>query len=175
MVAHPSLLGAWTWRHTPTGGTCAVKWTLGFHLHGLVGVDIKSHQRGDPLPQPVVVQGNAQQDLGCRHAQRQPMPESIRILSGGSFAFISCEGRMITAPVRGTVRKILRDQAARQWKQRRVQGKIARVGPEVHCAALHPRMYTAVPIPVRWQTLALPFDGEVVDLSGFQFRCLRAV
>ena len=75
MEAHPD---RWNLRREVDG---RLVWMvrLGFHLHGLVGVDIKSHQRGDPLPHPVVVQGNAQQDLGCRHAQ--PMPESIPIPS----------------------------------------------------------------------------------------------
>ena len=171
MEAHPD---RWNLRRDLDG---SLVWMvrLGFERHGLVGVDIKSHQHGDLLPHPVVVKGNEQQDMGCRNAQRQPLPENIRLPSGGPFAFIAREGRMLTAPARDTVRKILRDQAARQWKQRRVQGKIAREGTDLFCAVLHPRLYTAVPIPTRWQTLALPQDGEVVDISGFQFRCLRAV
>ena len=94
--------------------------------------------------------------MGCRNAQRQPLPENIRLPSGGQLAFIAREGRMLTAPARDDCAdNPAGPGCSSTWKQRRVQGKIAREGTDLFCAVMHPRLYTAVPIPTRWQTLAL--------------------
>ena len=148
---------------------------VAFDEHGLVGVDVKSHQQGDPCPYPVIIEGNEQQDEGCRQARLRPQPPDIFLPAGSLFAFLVWEGRMITTTTREAVRRQLRLQACQQWKLRRVQGKIARLGPELYRASMHPRHYTQITIPIEWRTLALPQDGDVVDISGFQFRCLRAI
>ena len=164
----------WLQRGTQQGRTVTLC-RVAFCAAGLVGVDIKSHQQQDLKPYPVVAQGNAAQDAGCRRARALHRPEDVFVPTGGLFAFASFQGRAVTSPVREAVRGLLREEAAHQWRNRPVQGKLARLGNAVYLPCLHPRLYTAVRVEPRWRSLALPTDTETVDISGFVHRCLRAI
>ncbi|CAE7770376.1 unnamed protein product [Symbiodinium sp. CCMP2592] len=148
---------------------------LAHDADGLVGVDLKSHQTQDPCPHPVIVAGNASQDAGCRLAAAGAAPPDVLLPAGGTFAFLVREGRMITSPARAAIRKVLRQEAASQWVAKPVQGKAGRMGDLIFRPCLHPLLYSQLGIPSRWHTLRLPQDSGQVDLSGFQFRCLRAI
>ena len=108
------------------------------HEFGFVGVDVKSHQQGEQIPHPAIVQGNEAQDEHCGEARTLRRPADVAIPSGGFFAFLSVEGRMVTSPAATALRRILREQAAGKWASRPVQGKIGRIHSGLCKAALDP-------------------------------------
>ena len=145
-------------------------------LDRVVGVDIKSHQTGTPVPLEAVVAGNVAQDTACDEVRRDARPQDVLIPSGGFFAFAVFSGRMVTGPISGMVRDSLRRQAEVGWRQRVVQGRIASLGGEVVGAALDVRAYTRCRILQRWRPLLLSTDqSRFVDLAAVLYRAIRAV
>ncbi|CAE7490256.1 unnamed protein product [Symbiodinium sp. CCMP2592] len=102
-------------------------------------------------------------------------PADVLIPSGGLFASLCVSGRLVTAPAREAVRAVLRQDATQQWKQRRVQGKLASMSEDIYLPCLQPRLFTNITPDPSWRHLCLPADGESIDLSGFMHRCLRAI
>ncbi len=73
---------------------------------------MKSHQEDDPpCPYQVVVDGNALVDLGCEAARTLPRPADVHMPTGGLFAHIVIEGRMVTGSITTAIRERLRAQA----------------------------------------------------------------
>ena len=142
----------------------------------IVGVDIKSHQVGNPCPYPAIVAGNEAQDEACSEARSRAQPPDVHIPSGGHLAFVAVDGRMVTEPIAIAVRRRLRDQADNSWKRREIQGKVVNMCWYVYTKTLDLRAYTQCTIAPRWQQLALPIDGwRGVDLSKVLYRAIRAV
>ena len=71
--------------------------------HGMVGIDISSHQGPDTRTIPVLVEGNARQDAGCTQARSCALPEDVWWPSGGLAFQLSYQGRAVT-------RKFIRDR-----------------------------------------------------------------
>ena len=69
---------------------------IAFEQDGLVGVDIKSHQEDSAFPYPVIKEGNDAQDLNCSSVITSPKPPDVFLPSGGPFAFLCRDGRMVT-------------------------------------------------------------------------------
>ena len=107
---------------------------IAFEAIGLVGLDIKSHQAGTPVPFPNLVQGNVVQDQGCDAARLSTSPADVRMPSGGPFAWFSDQGYMVTSPIREHVRHKLRSS----WSP-------ATVGSRGSAAHPAPRPLHAVP------------------------------
>ena len=148
---------------------------VALQVPGLVAVDIKSHQTGTSAPFPFLVAGNEAQDNACAAARAQPLPPDVHLPTGGVFAFICLEGRMVTAPAREAIRRLLRTQALQKWQTCAVQGKLARVHLGVYTPCLRLAFYTRVAPDAAWSSLLLPRDGDRVDISGFVHRCIRGI
>ena len=52
---------------------------LAFQEHGLIGVDVKSHQTTTTIPYPAIVQGNEAQDNYCTSVYRNAQPPDIHL------------------------------------------------------------------------------------------------
>ena len=50
---------------------------ISFDQHGLVGVDVKSHQTSTLIPYPVITAGNEEQDTYCKGANVRHSPPDI--------------------------------------------------------------------------------------------------
>ena len=137
-----------------TAGLCEIA----FDSTGLVGVDMKSHQTQPPRPYSIVVKGNEAQDTGCHRARSMPKPADVLIPSGSLFASLCVSGRLVTAPAREAVRAVLRQDATQQLKQRRVQGKLARMSEDIYLPGLQPRLFTNITPDPSWRHLCLPAD-----------------
>ena len=120
---------------------------IAYEHHGLVGVDVKSHQLHTVVPKPVIARGNEHVDAGSEEAKRLPQPDEVWMPTGGFFAFMMVRGRMVTCGARTAVRTTMREQALEEWRLRRVQGKLASACSLVHTACLDARWYTACSIP----------------------------
>ena len=105
-------------------------------MDGLVGVDIKRHQTGEPCPHPVLVRGNESVDAACNLARDRTQPPDVLIPSGGQFAYIVTKGRMVTKRTVEAVRQLMREQAHRRWGERVVQGKLAVVSRHIYTPVL---------------------------------------
>ena len=149
--------------------------SLDYCKHGLVGVNIKSHQRLGAFPHPVVVQGNVVQDAECGAARAAPLPPSVRWPTGGLVAALSVQGWSIVGPPREALRTLLRQEACRQWSSRIVQGKLARCSDHLHPASMDVRWYQACRIPPEWARWQLQRDTETVDLAPMLYRLHRAI
>ena len=148
---------------------------IAFCNYGLVGVDVRSHQSGEPIPMRIIVAGNEAQDQACNAAMSLPRPTPVSLPTGGTFAYISYHGAMVTSSARDAVRDLLRCQALDEWKLRPVQGKVATLTALVYTPALDMHLYTACSLSLSPPVLHLPHDNISVDLSVALFRCLRLV
>lgn len=143
---------------------------------GWVGVDVHSHQSGTAAPYPMVTAGNEAVDALCDTARSLPRPADVAMPSGGCFAFLSFDGRSITAKISCAVRSLLREQALRAWAKRAVQGKIARTAHKLFAPCLDAKMYCRCVIPQRIEALLLPGDDPAaLDLSKVFFRIMRGI
>ena len=112
--------------------------------YGLVGVDVRSHQSGEPIPMRIIVAGNEAQDQACNAAMSLPRPTPVSLPTGGTFAYISYHGAMVTSSARDAVRDLLRCQALDEWKLRPVQGKVATLTALVYTPALDMHLYSCL-------------------------------
>ena len=106
-----------------------------FCQYGLVGVDVKSHQSGVLSPWTSLCLEMRRR--ACAAAKSQPLPDCVRLPSGGPFAFLCYHQAMVTSPTRSAIRGVLRQQALMEWRKCPVQGKIAAAGgskEQVTCA-----------------------------------------
>ena len=113
--AYPAL---WNVSRTVSGDESArCRWLcrLAWSRDGLVGGDVKSHQESTVCPFPVVVQGNEAQDAACNLRRRSPRPPDILMPSGGYFANLVIDGRLVTKSPKNAVRALLRAQCAAAW------------------------------------------------------------
>ena len=159
----------------PASGKLKCHSRIAFEAIGLVGLDIKSHQSGSPLPFPNLVQGNVVQDQGCDAARLSTSPADVRMPSGGPFAWFSDQGYMATSPIREHVRHKLRSSCLHDWCSRPVQGLLPRLAHEVHQPTLDPALYTQCHFSGRWERWMLPSDPLPLDLSAMAYRCHRAI
>lgn len=114
--------------------------------HGMVGVDIKSHQEGMDRPNAASTHGNTFQDQYCDDVRPDAIPRDIRIPAGGAFCYITLDGHMVTKQISVTVRSRLRDEAVQQWRAKPVQGKIANCHRLLYGPTMDIRAYTACTI-----------------------------
>ena len=118
---------------------------ISFHKFGLIGVDVKSHQVNTAYPHPVITQGNDAQDTYCRTANARPRPPDILLPSGGPFAFLCKDGRMVTAIPNKFTRGLLRRQSTALMSTKRTQGKLAKfkglIYPHTHTHTGHSRLH----------------------------------
>ena len=98
---------------------------IAFDRYGLVGVDMKSHQKGTSYPYPAVTQENDAQDTNCNTARMIYHAEDILILSGGAFAFMCKDGRMVTCAPNKFVRNLLRQRSFAERKTKTTQGQLS--------------------------------------------------
>ena len=84
---------------------------MAYEQDGILGVDIKSHQEGAGLPFPAVAAGNEAMDSACTSFYNAPSRDHVFLPSGGLFAFIVLEGRMVTGKATEAIRALLRQQA----------------------------------------------------------------
>ncbi|CAE7343083.1 unnamed protein product [Symbiodinium sp. CCMP2592] len=145
---------------------------IAFAEHGLVGIDVKSHQTDSPIPNSFIVQGNESQDTQCGEACNLPCPADVWWPSGGPAFQLSFEGKAISNPSRAFFRRLLRTEAVAKWKQRTVQGKLASVSG-VFRPGLDIRLFTRFQVPAKWHRWLLPSDTQMVDISAFAYRCVR--
>ena len=111
----------------------------------------------------------------CNAAMSLPRPTPVSLPTGGTFAYISYHGAMVTSSARDAGRDLLRCQALDEWKLRPVQGKVATLTALVYTPALDMHLYTACSLSLSPPVLHLPHDNISVDLSVALFRCLRLV
>ena len=174
-MAYPQL---WNVRAqvTPDGKP---KWLCKTHNHGLnmIGIDIKSHQTQEVLvPNIALVQGNDAQDTACDRARSLPLPEDVKLPTSPTFAYITFEGSMFTSPINISIRRILREQASKLFRARKVQGKSARMEKSICSEAIKIHNYTNCNISERARSLILSTDTCFpLDLSRILFRMLRAI
>lgn len=102
-----------------------------FDDFGLVGLHVKSHQDGVPIPFAVIVQGNEAQDQGCAEARQQRSPCDVWLPTGGFFAHITVAGRMVTQSIPVAVRFCMREQAYTEWTSKPVQGRAAAMSARI--------------------------------------------
>ena len=120
--------------------------------------------------------GSEAQDAFCDAARRMMRPHNVDLPTGGFFAFAVYEGRMVTAHATVAIRRLARAQAAAAWRERPVQGHLARMAQHIYTPALDIRAFTQCRLEQRWATLALPGDtSKYVDLSGNLYRIARAI
>ena len=159
----------------PVSGKLKCHSRIAFEAIGLVGLDIKSHQSGSPVPFPNLVQGNVVQDQGCDAARLSTSPADVRMPSGGPFAWFSDQGYMVTSPIREHVRHKLRSSCLHDWCSRPVQGLLPRLAHEVHQPTLDPALYTQCHSSGRWERWMLPSDPLPLDLSAMAYPYHRAI
>ena len=156
----------------PGGRAC---W-IAYEGPGLIGVDIKSHQVDSAFPCHSIVQGNAAVDDLCAHAATSQGRPDVRIPAGGAFAYVTCRGFRVTAPVSVHIRSLLREQAGRAAASRPVQGKLVRCAAAVYSPALDIKAYTAYEAPAALWHLTLDTDSAGgIDLAGPFYRMQRAI
>ena len=175
-VAHPLAWNVYRLdTQDPTRSRCWCR--IGFVGCGLVGVDVKSHQVGPPCPYPAIVAGNEAQDAFCDSETRAlARPHDVDVPSGGDFAAVTYDGRLITTSIAAAVRRLGRAQAHQAWCERPVQGHVARLASAIYGPAIDIRAYTKCKWERRWTALSLPQDTSPdVDLSGILFRTVRAI
>ncbi|CAE7809936.1 unnamed protein product, partial [Symbiodinium necroappetens] len=113
-ISHPS---AWNVKQESHGRSLTLC-RIAFAEHGLVGVDVKSHQQGVPLPNPFIVQGNVRQDEQCSAACHLPCPSDVWWPSGGPAFQLSHLGKAVSVPCRDFLRNLLRAEATAKWQMR---------------------------------------------------------
>ena len=173
-VAHPD---AWNAKTSVVLGDTP-KWMskIAFEKDGLVGVDIKSHQVNTAIPYPVIKEGNDAQDANCLSVSTSPIPPDICLPSGGPFAFLCRDGRMVTRTPHAFVRSLLRAQSSWEMAVMPTQGFPAPLKGTLYPHSLDIRMYTSCPIPPHFDGVLLPSDhADSVDLSSILFRMHRSV
>ena len=79
-----------------------------------MGVDVRSHQDGPPIPFSAVVQGNEAVDSLCDMARALRCPSDVHIPTGGQMAFFTFGGRMVTQPCKKLIRSLLRHSRLRK-------------------------------------------------------------
>ena len=126
--------------------------------HGMVGIDISSHQGPDTRTIPVLVEGNARQDAGCTQA----LPEDVWWPSGGLAFQLSYQGRAVT------------QEALSKWRRRTVQGKCSST-PDIFTPGLDIRLFTTNCVTAEWRAWTLENDTPHTDISPFAYRCIRAI
>ena len=91
-----------------------LKWMskIPFERHGLIGVDVKSHQTKTIISYPTITKGNDIHDRNCEDVKYWPKIADIKIPNGGSLVYPRREGCMVTGPTNNCIRSLL--------KQRRV-------------------------------------------------------
>ena len=159
----------------PVDGHQRVFSRIAFAEDGVVGVDIRSHQADTSLPFPVLTQDNEAQDAGCSAQSRSTAPPDVRLPTGGSFAWVDLDGRMVTGPIRQCVRQVQRGQSEAAWSERLVQGLLPRVANHIFAPSLDPSLHTQCTFPPAWLRWALPADSLPIDLSAVSFRLHRAI
>ena len=142
--------------------------------HGLVAVDIKSHQSDLPIPYATIVAGNEQQDVGCTAARSHPLPCDVWWPTGGLAFQLSSQAKIVTSPSRQFFRLRLRSEALSKWKARTVQGKLG-YATHIFQPGLDLRLFRNCRVPERWQNCTLDGDASSIDLSAFAYRCIRAI
>ena len=77
-----------------------LKWMskIAFTKFGLVGVDVKSHQKKIALPYPAITTGNDKQDRNCEDARLLRAPSAIKIQSGGLLHICAKMGTWLLGP-----------------------------------------------------------------------------
>ena len=154
------------------------KWMskIAFENHGLVGLDVKSHQEDTSYPYPVITEGNDAQDRYCCSVNANPKPPDVWLLSCGPFAFLCKDGRMVTRTPSLFVRGLLRSQSSAAMATKSTQGYLATLRGSLYPHTLDVRIYTSCSIPTQLSNLILPSDkADKVHLSSIMFRMQRAV
>ena len=82
-----------------------------FNQYGLTGVDVQSHQTNSAYPYPVITEGNDAQDTYCKCTNVRRRPPVILLPSGGPFAFLCEDSRMVITIPNKFTRDILRRQS----------------------------------------------------------------
>ena len=144
-ISHPS---AWNVRQESDGRSLNIC-RIAFAEHGLVGVDVKSHQQDVPLPNPFIVQGNVRQDEQCSAACHLHCPSDVWWPSGGPAFQLSHLGKAVSDPCRDFLRTLLRAEATAKWQLRAVQGKLA-YASGVFQPGLDIRLFTRFRVPPNW-------------------------
>ena len=173
--AHPS---AWNVRREMPERPDRLTWLsrLAYNKHGVVGVDVKSHQRSTAIPHPAVVEGNEVQDRACSDSLRGVQPPGVRLPSGGTFAFLTYRGRMVMSAPRVFVRQLLRDQSAQAALLRPVQGQVVRLVKGIYKPSLALRIYAGFRASTSQLAFLLPRDApSCVNVAGAAFRTQRAI
>ena len=154
------------------------KWMskISFNRFGLVGVDVKSHQVNTAFPYPVITQGNEAQDMYCSSVSTRTKPKDILLPSGGPFAFLCKEGRMVTTIPNKFAGDLLRRQSTALMSTKLTQGMLAKFKGLLYPHTLDIRIFAYCSIPPHLHNLVLSSDKvDTVDLSCCMFRMHRAV
>ena len=123
------------------------KWMskIAFENHGLVGLDVKSHQEDTSYPYPVITEGNDAQDRYCCSVNANPKPPDVWLPSGGPFAFLCKDGRMVTRTPNLFVRGLLRSKSSVAMATRRTQGYLATLRGSLYPHTFDVKIYTSPP------------------------------
>ena len=105
-----------------------------FEKHGLIGVDVKSHQKKTTRPLPAITLGNDSQDWNCEIIRRSPDIDDILIQSGKPFAFLTKESRMFPGPTNKVSRGLLRTQLLAKLTTKKTQGRVAKLKDTIYKA-----------------------------------------
>ena len=133
----------------PVDAEGKLKWMskISFKQFGLIGVDVKSHQVNTAFPYPVNTQGNEAQDTYCSSANTRPRPHDILLPSGGPFAFLCKEGRVVIAIPNKFTRELLRRQSTAFMSTKLTQGKLAKFKGLLYPHTLDIRAFSSCSIP----------------------------
>ena len=105
---------------------------MSFDQHGLVGVDVKSHQTSTAFPYPVITEGNEEQDTYCKGANVRDRPRDILLPSGGPLVFLCKDGRMVTTIPNKFTRNLLRHQSIALMATKLTQGILAKLKGQIY-------------------------------------------
>ena len=164
----------WTVSEPLPSGRARSLCEIAYSEHGLVGIDIGSHQGPDTATIKVLVEGNDRQDAGCAQARSNSLPDDIWWPSGGPAFQLSYQGRAVTQPAREFLRGLMRQEALAKWRLRTVQGKCSAT-PGIFTPGLDIRLFTAGCVTGERQAWCLDKDTQATDISPFAYRCIRAV
>ena len=105
------------------------KWMIkkSFEQHGLIGVDVKSHQTNTTVAYLAITKGNDSQDRNCEDIRHSPTIDDIQIPSGGPFVFLIREGCMVSGATNKFVRGLLRQQSLTELTTKHVNGGVAKL------------------------------------------------
>ena len=128
---------------------------ISFYQFGLTGLDVTSHQTNSSYPYQVITQGNDAQDEYCKDTHIRQVPANILLPSGGPFAFLCKDGRMITTIPNKFTRNLLRHQSVEYMATKRTQGKLATLKGSIYPHTLDIRAFTSCPVPPHLENLLL--------------------